>query len=239
MNALAVALWLTVSAGPPWYERPATPAEDLKLLRAQVASRRLDQPFWLQRLLVYTEMGELLDAAPLVEELGAAFPGRPEFQEARMMVLSLGARHAEAAALGERILREQPGYLTIRPNLARVYLKAGRRADGVNMMFSALESGPVRVPDWELFLRALGVGTEKPETLVARLEAKSKAAPELKSLKYVLVVVSTRLGQYERARRILEENPELAAHPDLRRFLDDARAGASRETPAPATGEPR
>lgn len=236
MKPLALLLWLTVSAGPPWYERPATQADDRGLLRAQAASARLDEAFWIQRLLLYTEMGELLEAAPLVEELATAFPRRPEFQEARMMIRSLGGKHPEAIALGEGILRDHPAYLTIRANLARVYLKAGRRADGVNMMFSALERGPVRVEDWDLLLRALGVGSEAPDAVLARLEEKARAAPGLRSLKYALVVVSTRLGRYEKARRILAEDPELAAHEDLKAFLAGPRTG---EPPKPPSAAPR
>lgn len=177
-------------------------------------------------------MGELLEVAPLVDALGVAFPRRPEFQEARMMILSLGGKHAEAVTLGEGLLREHPGYQTIRTNLARVYLKAGRRADGVNMMLSALEQAPVRLEDWDLLLRALGVGTDDPEVILGRIEKKAKDSPQVRSLKYVFVVLATRFGRYEKARRILAENPELSDQDDLRRFLGGPRQAEPPRPPA-------
>ena len=224
---------LLAGDGLPYYQRPAEPEADLRLLRAQVRTQRLDEAFWLRRLLIYTDMGELLTIPQLVELLSTAFPRRPQFQEARMMFLSLKGEHGAAVGLGEKILREHPDYATIRANLARVYLKAGRRPEGVNLMLSALEQGPVRVGDWELLLDALGVGSRDPERVLAQLRSKSQQNPQVKSLKYGLVVACTRLGRYQEARRILVENPDLSDHDDLRAFIRDA--GPQRPVGAPAT----
>ncbi len=74
--------------------------------------------------------------------------------------------------------------------------------------------------EWQLLLDSLGLGAPKPEAVVVTLQRKIREHPELESLRYVLVVVLTRLGRYAEAREELLRTPELADHPDLRQFVD-------------------
>lgn len=214
------ALLLVLVAGAPYYTRPVDPAADREQLRIEARAGVAKPEVWNARLQLYLALGELQTIPELVELMAETFSGEPVFLEARMMFLSREGRHAEAIALGERILRDFPAYPTIRVNLGRVYVSAGQRARGVNLLFSALEAGPIRVEEWQLLLDSLGLGAPKPEAVVVTLQRKIREHPELASLRYVLVVVLTRLGRYAEAREELLRTPELADHPDLRQFVD-------------------
>lgn len=225
MTPAAVLLLALLGAPPggPAYTRPVSPEEDLRRLQAEIAAGRPEAAFWHAKLETYLALGELPAIPELVALMAAAFPDDPAFQEGRMMFLSLGGRHPEAIAAGEEILRRFPEYRTIRANLARVYLESGDRAHGVNLLIAALERGPIRVEDWKLLLEALGLVGDKrvePETIVATLRAKIAENPGRASLRYLLVVVLTRLGRYAEAREILAAHPELAGHPELQTFLE-------------------
>lgn len=210
-------LWMLVIEGPPYYSKPIDPITDLALLKAQMEN--LSEPMWLEKVSMYTSLGELLHAGELLELLCKSFPRQPVFAEALMILRSLEGQPEAAILLGEQILREHPNYFTIWPNLARVYFKAGQPAKGLNMMFSALERGPVQVNDWKLLLRNLALSAPDPEDMLLQLAQKIAENPQLLSLKYVLMVVCVRFGNYERAHQLLNDNPELAAHDDIRAFL--------------------
>lgn len=229
MTPAAVLLLALLAApgGGPAYTRPVSPEDDLRQLQAEIAAAGRnaggpDAALWHKKLETYLALGELPAIPELVTLMATAFPDDPAFQEGRMMFLSLGDRHAEAIAAGEEILRRFPDYRTIRANLGRVYLESGDRARGVNLLIAALEQGPIRVEDWKLLLEALGLTGErqvKPEAIVATLRDKIAAHPQRASLRYLLMVVLTRLGRYPEAREILAVHPELASHPDLEIFL--------------------
>jgi predicted Zn-dependent protease len=139
-----------------------------------------------------------------------------------MMFASLEGRHDEALALGERILATFPGYPTILTNLGRAYIAADQPARGVNLLLLAVEQGPIRTEDWALLLGTLGVTGPQPEAAVARLRDKVAANPQRMGLRYTLVVALVRTGHYQAARALLDETPQLAAHPDLEIFVDHA-----------------
>lgn len=210
-------------AGPPYYRRPAEPAADLARLRAEIAAGRVDALEWHRQVKLYLALGELAEIDELAALLATTFPDDPAFLEARMMFLSLADQDAAAKALGEDLLRRFPDYPTIRANLGRVYLEAGDRARGVNLLIAALESGPIRVEDWSLLLEGLGLAGKDaaadPEKVLVTLRGKVAASPERAGLRYLLVVALTRLGHYEEARRELTAHPGLAEHPEIQVFL--------------------
>lgn len=213
------ALLLLSVLGAPYFSRPVDPVADLALLRAEVARGAARAEAWHARLELYLELGELDTIPELVELLAATFPEHPAFREARLMFLSLADRHEEALAVGEALLRDHPEHPTIRANLGRAYLAAGQPARGVNLLLAALSQGPIRTEEWDLLLENLGIRGPNPQAALATLEGKVAAHPELPSLRYVLMVALVRLGEYPRARALLERYPELAAHPDLQVFL--------------------
>lgn len=213
------ALLLLAVLGTPYFTRPVDPAADLALLRAEIARGAARPEVWHGKLKLYLELGELNTIPELVALLAETFPEQAVFREARMMFLSLAGRHEEALALGEALLRDHPEYPTIRANLGRAYLAARQPARGVNLLLSALGQGPIRTEEWDLLLENLGIRGPNPQAALATLEEKVAAHPELPSLRYVLMVALVRLGEYPRARAILERYPELAAHPDLQVFL--------------------
>lgn len=222
---LAVALQANAQvAGPPYYQRPAELDQDLALLTRERAAGNADERWWLERLALYTNMGELDDIAPLVVELTKAWPQQPAFREARMMLESGRGHHDLAVDLGQSILAEYPNYRSIRVNLARVYQAKGDLVAALNMMISAIEAGPVRVQDWEFLLRALARGESSAKRTLQTLEQKIAQNPGLMGLKYLQVVLYTRFGQYDAARDVLVAHPELAAHPDLKQFVADVNA---------------
>lgn len=222
--ALAVCLLVAVGAGPPYHERPVDPQTDLAQLRAEVHDGRARQDVWQEKLQLYLALGELQTIPELVALLGETFPEHPVFQEARMMFLSLDGQHAAATALGEHLLRRHPEHPTILTNLGRVYIAAGQRPRGVNLLLAAVERGPIRSEDWSLLLAGLGLGAADPDQVVATLRQKVTEHPERSGLRYVLMVALTRLGRYAEARQILIDTPALAAHPDLQGFLDDTQS---------------
>lgn len=213
------ALLLLSVLGAPYFSRPVDPVADLSQLRTEVARGTARPDVWHEKLKLYLELGELNSIPDLVALLAETFPEPAVFREARMMFLSLAGRHDEALALGETLLREHPEYPTIRANLGRAYLAAQQPARGVNLLLAALSQGPIRTEEWDLLLENLGIRGPNPEAALATLEGKVAAHPELPSLRYVLMVALVRLGEYPRARAVLESHPELAAHPDLQVFL--------------------
>jgi tetratricopeptide (TPR) repeat protein len=232
MNTAAL-LFLLLAVGPPYYARPVDAAADRQQLLAEARSRTARPEYWSARLQLYLALGELQTIPELVELMAATFPGEPVFLEARMMFLSLERRHDEAIVLGERVLRDFPAYPTIRANLGRVYLAAGHRARGVNLLLSALEFGPIRVEDWKLLLQGLGLREEHPDAVVATLERKVDERPDVRGLRYMLMIALTRLGRYGEAREVLMRAPELADHPELRQFVDHVEESIPRTTGKP------
>lgn len=229
-------LLLLAALGQPFYTRPATPADDLQALRAEIAVGKVAAGPWHEKVRLYLQLGELGSISELAALLAQTFPDDPIFLEARMIFLSYEKKHGEAIALGEELLRRFPAYPTLRANLGRVYLEAGDRARGVNLLIAALEQGPIRVEDWNLLLEGLGLESPAPATgvptadlpdddkkaaILATLRKKVAENPQRPSLRYLLLVVLTRLGRYDEARALLRDHPELLGHPDLRTFFDD------------------
>lgn len=219
-------LLLLAALGQPYFTRPATPAEDLARLQAEVAQGQPRIEDWRARLQLYIALGELQKIPELVELMAKTFPDDPAFQEGQMMFLSLQERHPEAIAQGEKILAEHPEYAPIWTNLGRVYLLAKNRARGVNLLLAALERGPLRVEEWELLLtRGLGLELENLDApantaVLATLKEKVAKHPERPGLKYLLMVVLTRLGRYPEAHQILASAPDLLAHPEMRHYFE-------------------
>lgn len=219
-------LLLLVALGQPHFTRPATPEADLAKLRAEVAqgSPRIED--WRARLQLYIALGELQELAELIELMASTFPEDPAFQEGRMMFLSLAGRHPEAISQGEKILAEHPDYTPIWTNLGRVYLKANNRARGLNLLLAALERGPLRGEDWKLLL-ADGLGLDlgnleapKNAAVLATLRGKVAEHPDRDGLRYLLIVVLTRLGHYREAHEVLASAPDLRAFGDIRLFFE-------------------
>ncbi len=225
-------LLLAALGAPPLYTRPATPEADLQELRAEIAAGQPQIEAWRGKLRLYLALGELQTIPELVELMAQTFPQAPDFQEARMIFLSTAGHDDEAIALGERILQDYPDYPSIRANLGRVYLTAKKRARGVNLLLSALEQGPIRVEDWGILLEGLGLfasGRGKDieashEEMVTKLRQKIAENPQKENLRYVLLVVLTRLGRYTEARELVEQNPQWKENPDLLTFVDHVAA---------------
>lgn len=236
MSVLAVLLLsgaLGANSGPPYYQRPATPEADLAALNQQMATQTGDQRYWLQRVALYVEMGELDDIGPLLEGLTRGFPRQPVFREAWMMLQSRQGQHEQAVGLGLSILEEFPSYPTIRVNLARVYEAKGDLVAALNLMIGAIEAGPVRVEDWEFLLRTLAQSDHDAARTLERLKRKVDEHPEIQGLKYLQVVLYTRFGDYVAARNILKAQPALAQHPDLQRFVAEVDAALAATESAP------
>jgi tetratricopeptide (TPR) repeat protein len=212
------------TSGPPYYTRPADPGSDLALLQRQHASGRADEAWWLQRIALYTAIGELDTIAPLVEQLQQIWPRQPVFREAQMILLSGHGEHQNAVQIGEAVLAEFPEHPSIRVNLARVQQAAGNQVAAMNLLIAAIERGPVRVQDWNFLLRALTRTDATAAGMLDRLQRKSEQNPELKGLKYLRVILHARLGQHDAARALLLTHPELAAHPELQRYVLDVAA---------------
>lgn len=210
----------------PHYTRPADPGTDMKTLELQRRQGVADQAWWLERVALYTSMGELDSIAPLVEQLVLAWPAQPVFREARMILASGQGRHDDAVALGESVLAEFPGYPSIRANLARVQHAKGDSAAALNLMLAAIELGPVRVQDWDFLLRTLARTDGDVAGIISRLEQKVAANPNLKGLRYLQVILYVRLGRHSEARAILGVHPEIAVHPELQRYIADLHAGS-------------
>lgn len=202
----------------PLYERPDKNLE-MSDLKRQIEKATVDQAFWIQRIKLYTEIGELKDQVGLIELLVAACPGVPQFQEAQMLQLALNDDTQAAIRWGEAACTQFPDYPTLRSNLARIYLKNGDRARGINLMLTAIERAPVRVEDWDILLRAMGLGSIPPDQFIQQLREKIEKNPQITSLKYTLLLALTRFGRYQEARELLIENNQLAQHPDLHVFL--------------------
>jgi predicted Zn-dependent protease len=231
--ALSLAMQTAVQ-GPPYYERPASPDSDLNLFQQQQNLDSANEQWWLKRVALYTDMGELDSIGDLVDALAKAWPNQPVFREARMILENGRGHHALALQLGTSILADFPNYASIRVNLARVYLANGDTVSALNMMIAAIEAGPVRTKDWEFLLRTMARGDRSAARTLERLESKVKANPDLKGLKFLQIVLYTRFGQYTRARDILVANPELASHPELRKFIETVDATAPHESSATA-----
>jgi tetratricopeptide (TPR) repeat protein len=244
-HVLALILAATVQGatpGPPYYERPSDVATDVQLLQRQIASQHLDEKLWLERVALYTNLGELDSIAELIGQLTLTFPHQAVFREARMILESGRGHHALALELGNSILAEFPKSTTIRGNLARVHLANGELLDAINLMISAIETGPVRIQDWEFLLRALGRADHSAARTLERLQTKVDANPDLEGLKYLQVVLYTRFGQYGAARDVLVAHPELATHRELHRFVEDVNATLPLTSAAPTdspTGKPQ
>lgn len=231
LTVLVLSSVLGASGGPPYYQRPATPEADLAALKQQMATQSGDERYWLQRVALYVEMGELEDIGPLLESLTRSFPRQPVFREAWMMLQSRQGHHEQALGLGLSILAEFPGYPTIRVNLARVYEAKGDLVGALNLMIGAIEAGPVRVEDWDFLLRTLAQSDHDAGRTLERLKRKVEEHPEIQGLKYLQVVLYTRFGDYLAARNILKAQPALARHPDLQRFVAEVDAAlAATET---------
>lgn len=220
MSAAVLLLLGLAIGGPPYYARPVDPAADLRQLRAEAEAGTARPEEWASKIQIYIALGELQEIPDLVDLLATTFPEEPVFLEARMMFLGLARRFDEAILLGERLLREFPAYPTIRVNLGRIYFAAGKRPQGVNLLLAALARGPIRVEDWSLLLQGLGLRDAEPESMLATLRKKVEERPESPSLRYLLMVVLTRLGRYDEARALLVAYPDLADHPELRIFVD-------------------
>jgi len=110
----------------PYYTRPVTPAEDLTQLRSEVASGTADEVAWRQRIAIYTSIGELRDAEPMLPLLIEHWPDQPAFREAQMILLSGQGKFVEALAIGEAILQRFPDYPT--PGLPYDPRESGARA---------------------------------------------------------------------------------------------------------------
>jgi predicted Zn-dependent protease len=231
--ALSLAMQTAVQV-PPYYERPASPDSDLNLFQQQQNLDSANEQWWLKRVALYTDMGELDSIGDLVDALAKAWPNQPVFREARMILENGRGHHALALQLGTSILADFPNYASIRVNLARVYLANGDTVSALNMMIAAIEAGPVRSKDWEFLLRTMARGDRSAARTLERLESKVKANPDLKGLKFLQIVLYTRFGQYTRARDILVANPELASHPELRKFIETVDATAPHESSATA-----
>ena len=207
----------------PLYERPDKNLEMLDL-KNQIEKAIVDQRFWIGRIKLYTEIGELKDHLGLIEQLVAACPAVPQFQEAQMLQLALNGDTQAAIQWGEAACTQFPDYPTLRSNLARIYLKNGDRARGINLMLTAIERAPVRVEDWDILLRAMGLGTIPPDQFIQQLREKMDKNPQITSLKYTLLLALTRFGRYAEARQLLIENSQLANHPDLQIFINGFQA---------------
>lgn len=226
----------SVPAGPPYYTRPADPVSDLALLQQQRAAGKADESWWLKRIALYTTIGELDAIAPLVEQLQQVWPRQPVFREAQMILSSGRGDHQAAVQIGQTILSEFPEHPSIRVNLARVQQAAGDQVAAMNLLIAAIERGPVRVQDWNFLLRALHQADATAVGMLERLQRKSEQHPDLKGLKYLRVILHVRLGQHQAARTLLLEHPELAANPELQRYVLDVAAtlpvsGRTAETP--------
>jgi tetratricopeptide (TPR) repeat protein len=231
--ALTFALGMQAAVqGPPYYERPASPAADLTLFQQQHDLGSANEQWWLRRVALYTDMGELDQISDLVDTLARAWPGQPVFREARMILENGRGQHKLALQLGTSILADFPNYASIRVNLARVYLANGDTVSALNMMIAAIEAGPVRIKDWEFLLRTMARGDRSAARTLERLESKVKANPNLRGLKFLQVALYTRFGQYAKARDILVANPELASHPELQKFIETVDATATHESAA-------
>jgi predicted Zn-dependent protease len=231
--ATVAAIATSPAASQPYYTRPAEPAADLLMLERQLAQGTADEQWWLARLALYTNMGELDEIAPLVDQLTQVWPAQPVFREAKMILESGKGHHDVAVALGESVLAEFPGYLSIRANLARVQRAKGDPVAALNLMIAAIELGPVRGQDWDFLLRTLARTDADAMRVLERLEQKIGANPKLKGLRYLQVILYVRFGRHAAARALLVAHPDLAAHPELQRYVADVAAA----TPAPA-GKP-
>lgn len=217
---IALLFLYLLADGPPYYTRPVDPVTDMQELERQLARGTCKPEPWRIRLQLYTNLGELQTIPQLIDRLAQHFPDEPVFQESRMILLSLDKKHDQAIAVGLALLERFPTYPTIRANLARAYFNAGQRVPGINRMFEAMQTAPIRVEDWKLLLENLAAGTPDPEVMVATLRRKCEQNPQITSLQYTLMVVLTRLGRYAEARDILRKHPQLADHQELKLFLD-------------------
>lgn len=206
---------------PPYFTRPVSPTDDLALLRREITAGTADEAAWRQRIAIYTSIGELRDAEALLPLLIKQWPDQPAFQEAQMILLSGQGKFAEAAVLGEDVLRRFPGYPTIRANLARVDAAKGDLPAALNSMISAISLGPIRVDDWAFLLQLLAKADHDGRRTVQVLEEKMAAHPEVTGLRYLQVMLLTRLGQLAAARDVLRAHPDMASHPELQRFVAD------------------
>lgn len=214
----------TELAKPPHYTRPVSPDEDLGRLHTALLSGTASEVEWRQRIAIYTSIGELKDAAPLLPLLIEHWPDQPAFQEAQMILLSGQGKFAEALLLGEEVLRRFPGYPTIRANLARVQAAKGDLPAALNSMIAAIGQGPIRVDDWAFMLQLLAKADHDGRRTLQVLDEKITEHPELKGLRYLQVMLLTRAGQLGAARDVLQAHPDIASHPELQRFVADIEA---------------
>lgn len=208
----------------PYYTRPVTPAEDLAQLRSEIASGMADEVAWRQRVAIYTSIGELRDAEPMLPLLIEHWPDQPAFREAQMILLSGQGKFVEALAIGEAILQRFPDYPTIRANLARVQAAHDDLPSAINSMISAISIGPIRVDDWAFLLQLLAKADHDGQHTLRVLEQKIAEHPDMKGLRYLQVMMLTRFGQLAAARDLLRMHPEIATHPELQRFIADIDA---------------
>lgn len=225
------------ASGPPYYERPAEPAVDEALLSEQLGAGNADERWWLERVALYTNLGELDSVADLIRSLTQAWPAQPVFREAQMILESGRGHHDLAVEIGDGILADYPNYPTIRANLARVHMSRGDVIEALNLMLGAVEMGPVRVQDWEFLIKALARADRDAARTMERLERKAADNPGMEGLKYLQVVLYTRFGRYDKARDILVAHPKLATQPDLQRFVADVNL-AFPPSPNPETEPP-
>lgn len=205
----------------PYYSRPVRLEDDLKALRAIQAEADLDHTFWQQQIATYTAIGELPRFQPVLEILHRLAPTHPTYAEALMVARSHNGHIQEAIQLGESTLQRHPQHPTLQSNLARIYLQTGtKRQQGVNLMFHALQQGPIQTTDWDLLLNGLAQTFPDPNNLIAFLDQRIAEFPKLGALAYVKMVCLVRFGRYDEAQKILRANPELAEHPDLQEFLE-------------------
>jgi lipopolysaccharide biosynthesis regulator YciM len=206
----------------PYFTSPVQPELDLQSLNSgNKASRNLD--FWRERIGIYTETGELLQANALLEKLLEVFPQDPVFQEALMIVEGQNPKSlAKAIERGEATLKAHPEHKTIRINLARLYFRQQQYHQTFNLLLDQMRHEPLRTSAWTLLFQAYQQ-LKTPGDLEASLRTKMAAFPDDQTLKSVYFFLLVRGGHLDAAARFLEQHQELHRISSLKAFEQSMR----------------
>lgn len=216
-------LLLFVLAQEPLYFDPLDPAADERQLRQEIAADAFYEPYWLERVGLYTRLEAIECTAGFAPLLAEQAPDQPVFLELQMMVeFSVGSTE-RAISLAEGLATRFPYHESIYGNLAQLYAFSGRHVDALNLYVQILSHRDLSKTQWLLLFETLAKSTIPPEELIKQLVKKAEEHPESLGIVRLIVACLVRVGQYDLAVQWIERKPELLENDDMQHFVQRIR----------------